>query len=98
MFLTKDNIKLGIVLGLLTPFAGMLGFYFWRFRLLTIVEFIQYLGIEKHLITAMLSFSLLANAIVFTIYINSRKDKTARGIFAVTVIYAIGILLLKLFY
>ncbi|MDE3126031.1 MAG: hypothetical protein KGK14_10990 [Bacteroidota bacterium] len=98
MFITKDNTKLGIVLGLLAPFAGMFGFYLWRFRLLSIVEFIQYLGIEKHLITAMLSFSLLANAIIFTIYINSRKDKTARGIFAVTVIYAITVLLLKLLY
>ncbi|MBY0347238.1 MAG: hypothetical protein GTN67_10685 [Hydrotalea flava] len=98
MFLKKDNIQLGIILGLLAPFAGMLGFYFWRFRRLTIVEFIQFLAIEKHLISAMLSFSLLANAIVFTIYINTRKDKTARGIFAVTVIYAIGVLLLKLFY
>jgi len=98
MFLQKDNTKLGVILGLLAPLAGIFGFYLWRFQRLTITEFIQYLGIEKHLITAMLSFALLANAIVFTIYINTRKDKTAKGIFVVTVIYAIGVLLLKLFY
>jgi hypothetical protein len=95
MFLQKDNTKLGIILGLLAPFAGMLGFYFLRFRSLTIIEFLQYLGIEKHLITAMLSFALLANAIVFTLYINTRKDKTAKGIFVVTVIYAIVVFFLK---
>ena len=60
----KDDIKTGLLIGLLAPLVGMFGFYFWKFRRLTIVEFVQWLGIERHLLTAMISFSLLANAIV----------------------------------
>ena len=47
-------------------------------------------------LTAISSISLLANAILFTIYINSHRDKTARGIFAATLIYGIGVLVYKL--
>lgn len=94
----KDNLKIGLLFGLFAPFLGMLGFYFWKFSRLTLWEFIQYLGIEKRLITSMVSVSLLANAIIFTIYINSRKDETAKGIFIVTCLYAIAALILKLIY
>jgi len=40
--------------------------------------------------------SLLANAVLFTIYINTHRDNTAKGIFLTTVIYGIGILVLKI--
>ena len=39
---------------------------------------------------------LLLNIILFTIYINSRKDQTAKGVFAVTLVYAILSLIVKL--
>jgi hypothetical protein len=39
----------------------------------------------------------VGNIALFTYYINTTRDKTAKGIFAVTLIYGIGVLLLKLF-
>lgn len=57
----------------------------------------QVLMAQKVLLTGISSFSLMANAIIFTYYINKQIDKTARGIFIITVIYAISILMLKLF-
>jgi hypothetical protein len=39
----------------------------------------------------------MANAILFTIYINSNIDKTAKGIFVATIIYALIALSLKTF-
>lgn len=95
MFLTKDNLKLGLALGLLAPFIGMFGFYFWKFGIYTLKEFFLVLGQQKSLITAMVSFSLLMNAILFTIYINTHKDETAKGIFIVTIIYAVIALTIK---
>jgi hypothetical protein len=37
----------------------------------------------------------MANAVLFTVYINSRRDRTAKGIFLATLIYGIGVLLVK---
>ncbi|MBS1640566.1 MAG: hypothetical protein JST94_02400 [Bacteroidetes bacterium] len=96
--LKKDDIKTGLLIGLLAPFIGMFGFYFLKFRRLTIIEFMQWLGIQRSLLTAMISFSLLANAIVFTIYINKHIDKTARGIFITTIVWVIAALILKWMY
>jgi hypothetical protein len=92
----KNNLIFGLILGAFAPFIGMIGFYYWKFRPLTFSEFFQYLGIQKQLITSMVSVSLLANAILFTIYVNRKKDQTAFGIFIVTCIYAIAALIFKL--
>jgi hypothetical protein len=38
---------------------------------------------------------LLANVVLFTLYVNSHRDTTAKGIFILTLVYGIGILILK---
>ncbi len=91
----KDNLTLGIVVGFLCPLIGMIGFYYYKFSLLSPIEFIQYLGIEQKLITSMVSFSLLANAVVFTFLINNHIDKTAKGVFVSTCFYGLAVLVLK---
>lgn len=96
--LKKDTIYLGLILGLFTPIIGMIGFYLYRFSRLSPWSFIQYLGMEKSLITSMVSFSLLANAIIFTLYINNHIDKTAKGIFITTIIYCLAVFALKVWY
>lgn len=95
MFLKKDNLILGLVLGFLAPFIGLLCFYLVKFRALSFVDFLHFLAIYKTLFTSVISISLIANAVVFTIYINTQKDKTARGVFAATCVYAIVCLIIK---
>jgi hypothetical protein len=51
---------------------------------------------NKALLTGVSSISLVANAVIFTIFINTHKDKTAKGIFIATLIYGIVVLLIKL--
>ncbi len=97
MFLKKDNLVLGIILGFLAPMVGMICFYFLKFKALSFKEFIQFMLLWKSLFTSVISVSLIANAIVFTIYINTQRDKTARGVFVATCIYAIAAILLKFF-
>ncbi len=92
----KDNLLYGVILGLFAPVAGMIAFYFWKFSSVSFTDFIKFLGIEKKIITSMVSVSLFMNAILFTIYINRKKDSTAKGIFYITCVYAIATLLLKL--
>lgn len=96
MILTKDNLKLGLVLGFVGPIAGLLLLHQLMYSSLPLAEFLEVFLHENRLITSIGSLSLLANAILFTVYVNTKRDETAKGIFIVTVVYGITILLLKL--
>jgi hypothetical protein len=93
----KDNLKWGIILGVIGPLLAMFIYYIWVFsRTISIREYIYVLGHNKQLLTAISSLSLLANAILFTIYINTHRDRTAKGVFVATLIYGVFVLLYKL--
>lgn len=93
----KDNLQLGIIMGFIAPIIAMFLYYLITLaRLIDFSEYIYYLKTNKSLLTGVSSVSLVANAILFTIYINSKRDKTAKGIFVATLIYGIAVLLIKL--
>ena len=99
MILKKDNFLLGIVLGLIAPLMGILLFKFVKFSVFSFKETFEYMIFEPgyKTLTVALTLSLLLNALLFTIYINSSKDKTAKGIFVLTVIYGLLVLIIKTF-
>jgi hypothetical protein len=97
MIIAKDDLRLGLILGLIGPMLGLLVLHQWKFPDLRLLEFINVFIQENRLITSIGSMSLLVNAALFTIYVNTDKDRTAKGIFFVTLCYGIGIILLKLF-
>ena len=97
MIFKKDNLKLGLILGLLGPFAGLVAIYFIKFPSYKFSDFLDYFIHDNKLITSVGTLSLLANALLFAIYVNADKYQTFKGIFIVTLIYGIGILLLKIF-
>lgn len=99
MILTKDETKLGLILGIIAPMLGLLIFKYSKFGIFSYKEFFQYIYLEPghKTLSVALSLSLLANALIFTLYINARKDQTAKGIFITTCIYGFVILLLKTF-
>ena len=97
MIFKKDNLKLGIVIGLIAPLLAMVVYYYWNFaRSIGISEYLYLLRTNKSLLTGVSSISLVANAVFFTIYINTQKDKTAKGIFVATLAYGIAVLAYKL--
>ncbi len=93
----KDNFIYGCVLGVLAPIAGLLMLKFRKFGMLSFKEVLQFMYYQPGhgLITAGLTISLMMNAILFTLYINKRKDQTGKGLFITTVIYGVVILLIK---
>jgi hypothetical protein len=95
MIFKKDNFVFGLALGLIAPMIGFLVYKLIKFRGLSISEMFQWMKFNPNLITVSISVSLLANAILFTIYINGYRDKTAKGIFIMTIIYAIIALAFK---
>ena len=96
MILTRDNLRLGLILGLLGPLLGLVVVYFIKFPSYPFRDFLEYFMNDNKLITSIGSLSLLANVVLFTLYLNTHRDNTAKGIFAVTLIYGIGILILKI--
>ncbi len=96
MILKQDNLKLGFVLGLIGPLLGLVVIYFVKFSAVTFSDFLEEFFHNNKLITSIGSLSLLANVVLFTLYVNTHRDTTAKGIFIITLVYGIAILVLKL--
>jgi NADH:ubiquinone oxidoreductase subunit K len=77
-----------VVVGLALPFVGFYGFYEWKFSVFSFSEFGDMLVQQKSVLSAMISVSLLLNAGALTYFFQKEKDKTAKGIFFTTCIYA----------
>jgi hypothetical protein len=94
--LKKDNLRFGMLLGFIAPLLSLTVYYFIKFYpLFSVKDCLEFIAANKNLITAISVPCLVLNIALFTFYINTRRDKTAKGIFAITLIYAIGALLLK---
>lgn len=95
--LKKDNLKLGLLLGFIGPLIGIFIVYLITARSTPFSVFMEEFFNNNKMITSIGSLSLLANIILFTLYINTHRDNTAKGIFITTCIYGVVILLLKIF-
>lgn len=87
--LKKDDIKLGLVLGFIVPVVGIFVLYLIKFRVFSLQDYFLLVSREKSVLSGLISLALIANAVIFTVFINQQKDKTARGIFIATCIYAL---------
>ena len=99
MILKKDSVLLGLILGAFAPLMGLVIFKMYKFSVFSFKETFQYITVEPgfRTLTVALSLSLLLNALLFTIYINTAKDNTAKGIFITTLIYGLIVLSIKTF-
>lgn len=96
MIFKKDNLRLGLIMGLVAPILSLIVYYFVKFYpLYSVREFFGFMQSNKSQITAISVPCLVLNIVLFTVYINSHRDKTAKGVFAATLIYAIIALLFK---
>ena len=93
----KDNLKVGILYGMIAPLLAMFLYYLAVLAdKITLSEYFFYLRTNKSLLTGVSSISLVANAILFTIFVNTYRDKSAKGVFVITLIYGLAVLLIKL--
>jgi hypothetical protein len=95
--LKRHPFLTGIILGIVSPMLGIIIFYLWKAPSTRFAFFLQTMISNKTLLTATISFSLLINAIVFTWAVNTRRDRTAKGIFIVTLLITIPALIYKIF-
>lgn len=93
--LKKDNLRFGLLLGFIAPLISVVIYYFIRFREFSVADVLHLMADNKNQITAITVPCLLLNIGLFTFYVNTQRDQTAKGIFAITLFYAIGALLIK---
>jgi hypothetical protein len=91
----KDNLRFGMLLGFIAPLLSLIIYYFVKFSAYTFIDFLEFIGSNKNQITAISVPCLVLNIALFTFYINTRRDKTAKGVFAITLMYAIASLVIK---
>lgn len=99
MIFRKDNFIFGAILGFIGPIIGIIIFKMTKFQSFSYANTFEYMYREQghRTFTVALSLALMVNAVLFTIYINSRKDKTAKGIFVLTLMYGLLVLCIKTF-
>lgn len=95
--MVKDKYIVGILIGLLLPFLGFVGFYKLRFGFISVSEFIATIIKAKSVLSAMISVSLILNGAALMFFFNKEKDNIAKGIFFTTLVYAITSLAIKWF-
>jgi membrane-bound metal-dependent hydrolase YbcI (DUF457 family) len=97
--LRRDNLGLGVAIGLIFPIIGLVFFKLYKFSVFTFKETFQYMYAEPghKTLTVALSLSLMLNALLFTIFVNTSKDRTAKGIFISTLMFGLMILIIKTF-
>lgn len=86
---------MGLLLGFLVPILVFLIIYLVRFSEASLPDFLDTFATQKGLITFFGVWSLVSNIALFTYYVNTQKDKTAKGVFAITLLYGLGVLLAK---
>ena len=98
MILKKDNFLMGCIMGFIAPILGLFLFKYYKFREFGSKDLqFQFMYYEPGhaTLSVALSLSLLLNAVLFTVYINTAKAKTAKGSFATSMFYGLIILLIK---
>lgn len=96
-----DRLVVGMVLGLVAPVAGLLVFKQVNFPTTPLSTFLYDVFLNpayRSMLSGVLTVSLVANALVFTVFIQTTQDRAAKGVFLSTALYGVGILILKFFF
>lgn len=89
-----DNIKLGLIIGILAPTLTMLIIYLIKFIGFDFRELIDLL-VSSGVFTKILSLCVIPNLALFFLFLNKYYYKTARGILMATILVAVFIFIAK---
>ena len=89
-----NDIRLGVVLGLLAPVLGLLVIYLAAFRNMALLEYLEFLADSRKL-SSIISLSAIPNLLLFFIFIWLNYLYSARGVLASTILYALVVIVTK---
>jgi hypothetical protein len=90
-----DDFKLGLLLGLIAPLLVLVILYFLRFDHYAFPDYLRAILRENGLITFCGVWITVANIGLLTFFFNTKRDQSAKGVFIMTLIFSVLILLLK---
>lgn len=91
----NDTLLLGFLLGLVAPVIALVIYYYAKITPNSWSDFFKFLTMEKRLLSSLTVICLLPNIALFTLFVNTRRDQSAKGIFVATLLFAISSLLIK---
>ena len=94
-----DHPALGVLIGIIAPLLGCFVYYFVQSAEMHGLAVDTYMDMlkEKKILSMILSWSLLANLAVFSLFNRFDKLRLAQGVVMATLLYGILIIYLKLF-
>lgn len=90
-----DNLWLGTVIGVATAAVSILVFYFIKFTEISLGEYIQLLLQNRYLFAPIVSLAGIPNLVIFYLFINRDRYKTARGVILATFILVAAVIVIK---
>ncbi len=95
-FITKDNLKLGISIGILIPFIALaIQYYMKQSSGMTWDDFIYNLKTEKRFLTGTITIGLVISGILFGMLVQFKRYETAKGLFFPTALLGLIIFIYK---
>jgi hypothetical protein len=89
-----DNLYLGIFSGISAPVISFYIFCYYMYPDDRISDVLKKY-IENNVLTHVLSLSLIANLILFFLFLSANNELSARGVLYATFIYAVVVIFLK---
>lgn len=89
-----DNLKLGLLLGIIAPALTMLIIYLIQFTNFNLSELVDLL-VEKKVFTKIVSLCVIPNLALFFLFLNKNYYYSARGVLMATVLFALFVFITK---
>lgn len=94
MSLKINNIKLGIILGIIAPLLSMLVIYLLKFSEYNFQELIDFL-LARGIFTKIISLCVIPNLALFFFFLNKNYYTSARGVLISTFLFAFFVFITK---
>jgi hypothetical protein len=93
--MNRNNAILGLVLGIIFPFLGVLVIYVVKFNNDSLGNFLHILFQQSKVGSVIFSLALLSNLVPFFYFTNRRLDNTSKGVLIATMLYAVLIIIMR---
>lgn len=90
-----DKLWIGVVIGLVMSVISIIAFYLIQFNGRDFSSYLTTLFRTKSLFAPLLSLAGIPNLVIFYLFINKEKYKTAKGLILATFILVLAVILIK---